>query len=387
MATQMEMFTEVKIRACRGCGRQNVPGCPECFQCRTCGCACIPCAHCGGGKRHAPWKMCRYCGACKKLCSGLGGCRAMPKVVMNTNSSGMKESLFHANPLRRTLGLEIELSNVGEMRRSFPRNAIHWKNGGVSWSWVHDGSITAGGEEMVVNPMVGDIYVGGMARLTEALLMNGAEVDTTCGLHVHVGAREDIGMGQLKNIFLGYLKIQDDVYRLVAPERKGNRFCRLFTPGEKVVKELEGLSESHELKEFFFQTLYGKKTKAERGIHGGARVWKGNARPVGSAWEMKAHKYQECRYYGLNFHSWMQRGTVEWRHCEGTLDPEKLMFWPLFCGWTVEVLQGLREDERCLVNGLSDLVNGEWKRPYKTIAFPKGVRDWVLKTLEQAEGR
>lgn len=44
----------------------------------------------------------------------------------------------------------------------------------------------------------------------------------------------------------------------------------------------------------------------------------------------------ESRYWALNIHSWLYRGSIEFRLHHGTVALDDLVCWPLFCGWMVE---------------------------------------------------
>jgi hypothetical protein len=88
-----------------------------------------------------------------------------------------------------------------------------------------------------------------------------------------------------------------------------------------------------------------------------------------------------CRYSSMNVHSHFFRGTIEFRLKEGTLDPTEIIFWPLFCGWFVEMATRLRDDEVMAINSLSDWV----KLMREKCIIQPSVIDWVEEKVTQGK--
>jgi len=89
----------------------------------------------------------------------------------------------------------------------------------------------------------------------------------------------------------------------------------------------------------------------------------------------KGERYDWCRYVGLNLHSWMYRGTVEWRMKEASVELEELVTWPVWCGWFVEATSRMTEAEsraKCM-----DLVT------FTERWMPRWVTDWVERKVMQ----
>jgi hypothetical protein len=270
------------------------------------------------------------------------------------------------NKLKRHLGLEIEISKLGTI------TGINERFKGLRYQWVRDGSVTPGGMEMVVAPLVGDMFVEGMVWLARMFEEHGCEVDISCGLHVHVEGL-DLGAFEMRRILTVYNKVEKEMFKgLVDPSRWGNRYCRPYELQQEFEDKLWEIKDHGELRRFFLKWLYPDLRRIDTG---------GGVKKPGyhQVQQTKRHKYQQCRYFGVNFHSWMQRGTIEWRQCQGTLDVERLLFWPLWCGWFVEIVGGLKDEEARGIRGLKDLVDGVWKRPFAVLGFPEGVREWVKK--------
>lgn len=258
------------------------------------------------------------------------------------------------NTLTRPLGLEIELVNHHSLMDSVQSNQLNH----CKWDWVRDGSVPDG-QEMVLYPLVGDKYLSAMEELIPTILEYGAEVNSTCGLHVHVGA-DDLSMFEIRSLLLGYHRIQNDIYKLVDADRYDARYCRVYTTGQLV--PLWNAKTEPTIKAALTQLLYAKPCDV-------------------NIVAVKREKYQAARYYGLNIHSWHLRGTIEWRHHQGTLDPSKLINWPLFCGWMTEILSSLNDQELVQLNSLADVTNGVFKRKFSTLAMPDPIAEWVKQTI------
>lgn len=313
------------------------------------------------------------------------------------------------NSLPRTLGLEIEVSYLGATQIQVPSY--------VHYSWEHDGSITAGGQELVLGRLVGDDFIRGITALAGQFARYDFKTDQSCGLHVHVGV-DDWGAPQLKKLVLLYSKFEDLFYQLVAKGRDGWRehrgerkyYAKRWTNGlfpKGWMDKFEDLNEPSKIRRAIVEALYRgnisphiSNNRAST-IHGKAKtifngghsysVWpmelsdkyRTRAHGYQSMRTLAAHKYEACRYYGLNLHTYFQRHTVEYRHHEGTVALDKLLYWPLWCGWFTELASVLTETEISRLGHWQALVDGEWCRPGRVITLPQPVRDWVYKTLKE----
>jgi hypothetical protein len=372
---------------CVDCSALNVEGCLECRRCPACGCRCKQCNSCE--EKHHPKYFCKVCKKCKKYNSSTNQpecqCRTAPLFHKKEVEDGGSE----ANTLKRKLGLEIECSYIGKSGQlQLPKF--------VEAHWVHDGSVTQGGLELVVSPLFGDDFIRGVHAIAEELNKYPFAVDSSCGFHVHVGA-EDFNPFTMRRLILMYHKYENLFYNLCAPGRDKGREVRNHRGDVEVkyyakrweppVKFYTGLSEakrSHDLKMFILKWLYGSRSANHMCSHGlneaGRNAWVDMS-------DIKSHKYEKARYYGLNLHTWFQRQTVEYRHHEGTLSPTKLLMWPLWCGWFTHLASSLRDDEVEKLKTVADLIHGKWKRKFYTLELPIPVANWVSQTLIERDIR
>lgn len=109
-----------------------------------------------------------------------------------------------------------------------------------------------------------------------------AKINTSCGLHVHHGVRED----ELVPAIKAWKKIEDTVYEAMPPSRKFNHFCR------KLSMRVDDLTSYAALR---------------------------------SRWLAR----ENSRYRGFNLESYWMRGTIEFRCAAGTHEFLKVRNWVL----------------------------------------------------------
>jgi hypothetical protein len=375
---------------CR-CGELNTPGCARCNRCALrCGCGCQRCGNCR--QFHARTGMCRVCGLCKRATTIEGekrgyrrcSCRMRPKYV-TLEKEAPRDALkrYRTQRLRRPIGLELELSDIGTNARNIVYNAP------VGAQWVHDGSITAGGQELVVMPMAGDHLVMCVDYFAKQFRTTQCAVDNSCGYHVHVGAAE-FGGYELRRLLLLYHRFEDLFYSLVEDGRDKNKmvrgeakcYCKRLKWGAKWYEALMTLTRPGEIRGFIIKSLYPHAVQPQlvTQVKKGMEVIKRTRVKIDMR-TIRKHKYEQCRYYGLNLHTWFERGTAEYRHHEGTIDRDTILNWALFCGWFTELASVLTDAQVAQIITLEQLLLTQWSTGAGTVGFPSEVSAWVYRTL------
>ncbi len=239
---------------------------------------------------------------------------------------------FKKNPSRRFLVPEIEVAGCRTSRGPVEEILYTW--GGQI---VHDGSLPSTGFEINLQPAQGDLYIKMIEEVCEALREGGAYVDGSCGLHVHVDAR-DFQYPDIRRLVFLYELLEPAIFSLLPPARRSNRFCvpcaKGYAEALRAGKPLkvEGGGRRKFNKEPLIELVYGKR--AERGANGildrGSKYGRGAT--------------HDARYRGLNLYSWFYRGSVEFRHLFGTINPGEIVAWSMICG---EILnQSLKLSEK-----------------------------------------
>lgn len=352
--------------------------------CITCGlkrCACIRCALCRDRipKKHA----CDKCHSCSKHHK-----EYYPKdfphrkcdylVIPGMTVERLPETTFAINPLHRTIGVEVELG-------AFPPFVRQNTNGIISWSMHHDGSVQGSGEELVTDRMRGDQYVYGMGKLIRDLTNGGANVNESCGYHVHVDGAE-MGPMDLRRIMVAFQLIQDNLYgSLVNKKRGSGTWGQTYCPKlRNDINMLMGFEDKADFINWLHLWLYQVQLPAKSDYVGAESLYKETLRGIDAQLKQyKGTKYMNrARRWALNIHSWMMRGTVEFRLKEGTLDPGDIMLWPLWCAWFIEKF-GNASDKDVLYfmkKGLSLPAANEFMAEGSS-KMPAYVANWVKSKL------
>lgn len=160
----------------------------------------------------------------------------------------------------------------------------------ASWRVISDGSVSNGCE--VVSPILsGNEGLAILRVVVRALKAAGAEVDNSCGFHVHVGAT-DLEGAEIINAVARYARHEREIDAFMAPRRRDSRsqWCRSMVPVATNMTE-----------------------------NGGASTNTALANLVGG------------RYFKLNVHAFVRHGTLEFRQHAGTMNINKMINWIVFC--------------------------------------------------------
>lgn len=165
---------------------------------------------------------------------------------------------------------------------------------GRDWTIMSDASVNAQGGQACefVTPKCTYDDIDTVQACIRALRKAGAKVNQSCGLHIHIDGANHTAKS-LKNLAFTFRAKQDLIFKSVAPNRIGNRYCKPLTDdlvdNIKKIKKLEAES----MKEAWYGTYDDFRDES-------------------------AH-YHASRYHALNLHSLWYRGTVEFRLFNSTL--------------------------------------------------------------------
>ena len=187
---------------------------------------------------------------------------------------------------------------------------------GRTWKAMSDSSIQAqrkvGGRiesasteyrTEVVSPILSYDDIPKLQELVRTLRKAGALVNSSCGIHIHVGA-EKFTPKTLRNLVNLMASKEDMIYHAlqIDPIREG-RYCR-------------------KTDDTFLKELNRKQPKTMEAF---ADVWYLQA-PFG-----RENHYNSSRYHGLNLHATFTKGTVEFRLFNGTLHAGEIKAYIQFC--------------------------------------------------------
>ncbi len=299
-------------------------------KCATCGrinCNCRTCPNCR--KRVAGKDLCTKCEQCREHHYGY-----YPKDFPHRPCEfAAPKAAYVINPLQRRLGVEIELGSFGTVINRYNQANKH-----ISWGMVHDGSVAESGLELVTEPMAGDNYIYGMSALYRDLATGRAKANSSCGYHVHVDAAELMPF-DLRRVLVAFYLVQKGLYgTLVGKSRAGDWGLQYCAPLKCDPAEIMAYEDKADFVNWLHSWLYGVTMPAKNLQAIDDSLYKDTLRRIDAQLKQyKNTKYMNrARRWALNFHSWMMRGTLEFRLKEGTLDPKDLLLWPLWCGWFVQ---------------------------------------------------
>jgi hypothetical protein len=214
---------------------------------------------------------------------------------------------------------------------------------------VTDGSLPNTGFELPTAPASGDLWCRQIEEITAALGTMRARVTGACGCHIHVDAR-DCSYWDIRRVMRLYARVESALFELVPPSRRENRYC--LPCGDVFRDILRQQDRSKDVKKAIQSQLYQwepaqvtKRTSEEitarekqlrdyghneYAIQERLAQFSGKniVRDRGDQWrQFKEEKYGSSRYNACNIHSWIYRGSLEWRVPSGTVDATKIIAW------------------------------------------------------------
>jgi hypothetical protein len=155
----------------------------------------------------------------------------------------------------------------------------------------------------VVSPILSYDDIPSLQELIRTLRRAGAFANSSCGIHIHVGA-ERFTPKTLRNLVNVFYSKEDLIYRALSidPGRE-HRYCR--KTNAQFLKELNKKRPATMAK---FADLWYMEAPYGRNMH-----------------------YNSSRYHGLNLHATFTKGTVEFRLFNGTLHAGEIKAYIQFC--------------------------------------------------------
>lgn len=186
----------------------------------------------------------------------------------------------------RAAGLEIKTESYNHSTRP------HWK-------FVTDSSISGVNAKELVSPVLqGKNGLADFRKACRALRLSNAQVNTSCGVHVHLDAN-DYTIENFRTLLKNQYLIENQIDKIMPKSRRANanRFCQGFRSKTKTT---------------FFQKIDNSFTIREL-----ANLF-------------------VTRYFKLNLQSFQRHGTVEFRQHGASTNFLKIKNWILICARLVE---------------------------------------------------
>lgn len=321
--------------------------CENCGHCREC-CECNQCASC---ERHFDETLCESCDRCRSNCceclhcgncgaecedNYCGDCNTCNSCCDCTPESGSGVEFIHndlcfheanrlelkENSSKRFIAVEIEVADLKTNAGKVAAEVDAW-----SGNIVEDASLPCTGFEINTAPASGDHFVAQIKDICGALNAGNATVNTSCGLHVHVDAR-DFTYYDIRRLINLYAIIEPALFDMVPSSRKASSYCQPCGAAYKRVIS-EGRIPNKEAKDQVFKSVYkysASKQNNKKSLFG-------------------RDKYNSARYSALNLHSWFYRGTIECRMFNGTTDAHKITQWGILWATILDYVATHTDDQ------------------------------------------
>ena len=298
--------------------------------------------------------MCGRCHTCEDCCN----CANLRNNIQYYRQEGpptfheASKSEFKKNDSKRHLSVEIEVAMA-----ELPGNAIFemvvdkWKG-----SIVEDGSLPRSGFEINTAPANGDKFVNQIKEICAALQSQKSSIDKSCGLHVHVNAK-DFNYYDLRKLAYLYAKVEDALFSVVAPSRKQSRFC--YPCGDKYVHDLDRHTVPKDNENKIQENVYGRKVNVS---------------------QIKRNKYEQARYNALNIHSWFYRGSIECRMHQGTVNATRIINWAML--WAAIL-------DFAFYNTENDIkaLKGDSFQILMSVAPTAEIKEWLIERRKKFESK
>lgn len=212
----------------------------------------------------------------------------------------MLEGVECATRGRFTFGVEIEcFVNRGAIRTAAERTGMAYEYEGYNhrdghdyFKFTTDGSVRGMADPIeCVSPVLAGVNgKNTLKNAVKTLNAAGANVNQTCGLHVHIGASK-LTAKQYCNVFVNYAYLEAVIDTFMARSRRADNA-------------------------YYAQTLQDHLYYLEQAV-----TIENVQRALGN-----------CRYHKVNAESYRRHKTIEFRQHAGTTNYEKIINWVSFCG-------------------------------------------------------
>lgn len=261
-------------------------------------------------------KYCFNCDYCKSCCICNTPKFFNSKLQFHTPTRSQKRN----NKTSRYISAEIEVARLGSNKKLVEDVVKKW--GG---SIVYDGTLPEGGFEINTAPAGGDLYVKQVTEICNKLAKAGALISDHCGLHVHLDAR-DFNYSDIGRLIKVYAAIEPTLFSMVPACRRNSKYS--IKCGDKLENAVKANNLPHiQLKEKIITAIYGEPNSISH---------RGDKRGAG---------HGTGRYYALNLHSWLYRGTIECRLFDGTIDKNEIVDWGVLWAKILDFALNSSDDE------------------------------------------
>jgi len=203
----------------------------------------------------------------------------------------------------RAFGIELEIDGNGNTAHMVAgllnavgvncRFAGYTHDTTAHWKVVTDASVRGSNPMELVSPILrGEAGLRQVALVCETLAANNVKVNTSCGFHVHVDAR-NLTADAVRRVCKSFVKHEADFDSLVPPSRRSSQWCK---------SNLSALGGD-------IKTAFAKMDQCT------------------TVAQLQRFVCLNDRYWKLNLMSMLRHGTIEFRQHAGTIEAAKVTAW------------------------------------------------------------
>jgi len=248
------------------------------------------------------------------------------------------------------IGVEIE----AELKDDYDYDNVLDELDGSGYGICEDGSLNRGVEVQV--PASNGRRTKDLVIKACRILEKYSYIQDTCGLHVHIGYPS--GLSAVKNALTMSYVAEPVFFGVIPASRQNNHYCQAIRSHFNLNDILE--AKAKDIDELVYSTQYGRSISKNRMNL------------------LKQEKYNNCRYYGVNIHSFFYRKTIEFRYHSGTLDPVKILNWAELLKKILVYAKFNFNKDRVLEIERSENFDDRSKKLFETIGLSKKLRNYFL---------
>jgi hypothetical protein len=231
---------------------------------------------------------------------------------------------------KRLMSAEVEICGYEDSTRVLKEVLKLW-----NCSVVHDGSLPTGGFEINMHPASGDYWHAQCANIEEGLAEAKAFVDNQAGCHTHIDCR-DCSYTDIAKVLLLYGPIEKYLFSMIPSNRRTNNHCIRY--GDVYSNDLHQSFMHFSLPMFKAKPIQTTDEICKVAI---IRALYGYAHPQLELNRLKRSKSFNGRYRAINMHSFIHRGTIEFRFPPGTVRSINIRNWGILLAHLVDTARAL----------------------------------------------
>ena len=224
---------------------------------------------------------------------------------------------------------------------------------GRTWRCMSDCSLSHNKSSEITSPILYWDDIEDLKNIVIKLREAGAYVNYSCGVHVHIGA-QNLDVQSLLNLVNVMYSKEDLIFKaLKVSKSRANRWCKKVDTNFLTKLKENKPNSLQDFKHLWYTTQSGV---------------------IPTLWY---EHYDVSRYHALNLHSYFQRGTVEFRLFDGSLDENSIEAYVKFCAAIVTYAENVTKTSAKKIDTDND------KYSFRVFMIKLGMKGKEFKTSRE----